>query len=75
MLMISFRENTHFFFCCPKSAIPPKILHTYSIDTPYVVHRFDGVTMEKRWTCDGDASEVERWISGGLMEIKIPTTN
>ena len=27
-------------------ALPPKILHTYSIDTPYIVHSFDGVSME-----------------------------
>ena len=34
------------FYYCTKSALLPKILHTYSIDTPYILHSFDGVTIE-----------------------------
>ena len=34
----------------------PLILHRYSISTPYQVHRFDGVTMEMRWSNDGVSS-------------------
>ena len=32
----------------------PSLFHRrYSIDTPSMVHRFDGETMEYRWTSDG----------------------
>ena len=61
--MISFRENTTSWYRL-ESALPLKIIHRLSIDNPSIVHRFDGVTMEQRWSSDGDASEVERRISG-----------
>ena len=30
--------------------IPPKILHQSSIDTPSILHRSDGPSMEYRWS-------------------------
>ena len=38
---------------CFSYALPPKILHRYSIVTPSIVHRFDGESMELWWRCDG----------------------
>ena len=35
----------------------------YSIDTPSMVHRFDGETMVYRWTSDGGTAEHLRKIS------------
>ena len=38
-------------------AICPFFFRRYSIVTPSQVHRFDGVTMEIRWTSDGETKE------------------
>ena len=38
-------------------ALPPKILHRYSIVSPSILHRFDGQSMEQRWTSDGATSD------------------
>ena len=32
--------------------LSPRLLHRYSIVTPSLVHRFDGESMEERWTYD-----------------------
>jgi hypothetical protein len=38
-------------------ALPPKILHRYSIVSPSILHRNDGPAMELRWNCDGATSD------------------
>ena len=38
----------------------PLILRYNSVDTPSLLHRMSIVSMEMRWTCDGDAMEM-RW--------------
>ncbi len=38
-------------------ALLPKILHRYSIVSPSILHRFDGQSMEQRWTSDGATSD------------------
>ena len=38
-------------------ALPPKILHRYSIVSPSILHRFDGQSMEQQWTSDGATSD------------------
>ena len=40
-------------------ALPPKILHRYSIVSPSILHRFDGQSMEQRWTSDGATSDLK----------------
>ena len=45
-LFLDSQSHQHEAFLARNSALPPKILHRYSIVTPYQVHRFDGVSME-----------------------------
>ena len=40
-------------------ALLPKILHRYSIVSPSILHRFDGQSMEQRWTSDGATSDLK----------------
>ena len=40
-------------------ALPPKILHRYSIDSPSILHRNDGPAMGLRWNCDGATSDLQ----------------
>ena len=47
---------TPMFFPC-KSHFYHKILHRLSIDNQSILHRFDGLTMEMRWSNDGVSIE------------------
>ena len=49
-------------------ALSLRILHRYSIASPSHVHRFDGVTMEYRWSNDGDTWE-EKSSSNSELDL------
>ena len=47
-------------------ALPPLLLHRFSIACPSLLHRFDGQSMDYRWITDGLSSEDERQYKGAL---------
>ena len=51
-------------------ALPPMLLHRYSIVTPSLVHRFDGVTMDLWWSNDGVTS-VFQWVMNLFSFIEL----
>jgi len=61
-LFLDFSPYEQMIILARNSALPSLILHRYSISTPYQVHRFDGVTMEMRWSNDGETSEFQGTI-------------
>lgn len=65
-----FDKKSRLFHLQSKSIVPPLFLLRYSIDTPSIVHRFDGDAMDKRWRCDGDVMEKQRRKSGIRVEAK-----
>ena len=50
--------------------VNPRLLHHWSIAAPSLVHRFDGGSMDKRWTNDGVSTEEERRIDGGRQNAR-----
>ena len=56
-IFVGHSTKNHQPFPASVFALPPKILHRYSIVSPSILHRFDGLTMEQRWTSDGATSD------------------
>ena len=48
------------------------IIHRLSIDNPSILHRFDGLTMEMRWSNDGVSMEEECTKSEGISLKLMP---
>ena len=58
-------KQGHFCFCFS----PLKVIR-YSIDTPYQVHRFDGPSMEYRWSIYGGIREEDRRKMGVARDLE-----